>query len=124
MLKMNNMKKSLSFVALLSMLALGQGAFAWTYDGIGSLNPFTNFGRGFGGNDCACQKVQNPCCEQQKTTCGKRHLTFGQPAGYAVPIYVPTECGQNAVPIIYDEQCPCNIPLMPRDNCNNCQRRY
>ena len=132
---MIKMKKYFSLVALLSMIALGQSAFAWTSDGIGSLNQFTNFGRGFGGNDCACQKVQDPCCEKQQPKCGKRHLTFGCPAGYAVPVYVPCECAENgAVPIIYDEQNAYENIIMPNNcnrcnnyvqpKCNNCQRAY
>lgn len=124
------MKRNLPFFTLLALLIFTQGAFAWTYDGLGSLNPFTNFGRGYGNSNCGCQQVQNQCCENQQNDCyyknGKRHLTFGRPAGYAVPVYVPCDCNDcGAVPIIYDENCPCNIPLQPLDNCNNpCSKKY
>ncbi len=38
------MKKFLSVLALFGFLTIpAQGAFAWTYDGLGSLNPFTGF---------------------------------------------------------------------------------
>lgn len=36
------MKKILGFFTLLAFLTIpAQGAFAWTYDGLNSLNPFT-----------------------------------------------------------------------------------
>ena len=117
------MKKFLSFITLLAFLAIPNGAFAWTYDGLGSLNPFTNFGRGFGGNDCACQKVQTPCCNQQPK-CGKKHLTYGCPAGYAVPVYAPCECAENgAIPLIYDDQNAYDSIIM-QNNCNRCNNNY
>lgn len=99
------MKKILPFFALMTFLTLPQGAFAWTYDGLGSLNPFTNFGRGFGGNGCGC-KVER-CARQKLTKCEKLHgikIIRGKNTGCAAPVepiymdtYVPysnkcTEC--------------------------------
>lgn len=90
------MKKILSTFALLAFLAIPQGAFAWSYDGIGSLNPFTNFGRGFGGDGCGC-KVER-CQKRKLTKCEKLHgvkLIRGTNCGCAAPvqpIYMETNC--------------------------------
>ncbi len=62
------MKKTISSLALFAFFLLpAQGAFAWTYDGLGSLNPFTGF------RNCnKCEKVKpqkchkSDCCEKVK----------------------------------------------------------
>ncbi len=80
------MKKILPFFTLLAFLAVPQGAFAWSYDGLGSLNPFTNFGRGFG-NDCGC-KVER-CHRPKLTKCEKLHgvkIIRGKNTGCAAPV--------------------------------------
>ena len=85
------MKKMLSLFSLLAFLAIPQGAFAWTYDGIGSLNPFTNFGRGFGNSECGC-KVER-CHRPKLTKCEKLHgvkIRRGEPCGCAAPVVMPT----------------------------------
>ncbi len=90
------MKKILSLLSLFTFLAIPQGAFAWTYDGLGSLNPFTNFGRGFGGNaECGC-KVER-CNRPKLSKCEKLHGVRiyqgnyqGEPCGCAAPVIMPT----------------------------------
>lgn len=102
------MKKILSAAALFAFLAIPQGAFAWTYDGLGSLNPFTNFGRGFGGNDCGC-KVER-CQRPKLSKCEKLHgvkIIQGQPCGCAAPVQT----------IYMDE------PVY-REPCTNCHRAF
>ncbi len=74
------MKKFLSLIALTAFLTIPQGAFAWTYDGLGSLNPFTNFGRGFG-NNCGCERPKLTKCEKLHGVKIK-----GEPCGCAVNI--------------------------------------
>lgn len=100
------MKKILSLFSLFAFLAIPQGAFAWTYDGLGSLNPFTNFGRGFGGNsECGC-KVER-CNRPKLTKCERLHgvkIRYGEPCGCAAPVIVPME--------------QINEP------CNNCTRAF
>ncbi|MBP3821598.1 hypothetical protein J6G99_08155 [bacterium] len=102
------MKKLLSFLTLFTFLAIPQGAFAWTYDGLGSLNPFTNFGRGFGGNsECGC-KVER-CVKPKLTKCEKLHgykIRTGQPCGCAAPVIIPAE------------------PIMETPHCTNCTRAF
>lgn len=82
------MKKIFSLIALIAFLGIPQGAFAWSYDGLGSLNPFTNFGRGFGENGCGC-KVER-CQKQRLTKCEKLHgvkiIRRGTPCGCAAPV--------------------------------------
>ena len=102
------MKKILSIAALFTFLAIPQGAFAWSYDGLGSLNPFTNFGRGFGGNDCGC-KVER-CQRPKLSKCEKLHgvkIIRGTPCGCAAPVQ----------PIYMDE------PVY-REPCTNCHRAF
>ena len=123
------MKKTLSLIALLAFLAIPNGAFAWTYDGLGSLNPFTNFGRGFGG-DCGC-KVER-CHRPKLSKCEKLHgvkIQRGQPCGCAAPIeYTPVIMEEpvqiGAMPVIID-----NMQNYPRKNysptpCTNCHRAF
>ncbi len=91
------MKKILSLMALFTFLAIPQGAFAWTYDGLGSLNPFTNFGRGFGNSECGCQVER--CQRPKLSKCEKLHgykIQRDEPCGYAAPIIVPmqNECSE------------------------------
>ena len=70
------MKNLFVTLGVLGVLALStQGAFAWTYTGLGSLNPFTNFGRG--DTDCGCKKVER-CA----------NVIEQQPCGCAAPIEV------------------------------------
>lgn len=96
------MKKILSLFALFVFLSIPQGAFAWEYDGLGSLNPFTNFGRGFGGSDCGC-KVER-CVKPKLTKCEKLH----------------------GVKIIKGRNCGCAAPVEPiyMEPCTNCKRAF
>ncbi|MBQ8460313.1 hypothetical protein IJ541_09460 [bacterium] len=85
------MKKLFTTLGLLAFMAIPmQGAFAWEYDGLGSLNPFTNFGRGFGNSNCGCQKVDK-CARPKLTKCEKLHgvkIIRGEPCGCAAPVIV------------------------------------
>ena len=70
------MKKTLASLALFAFFFLpAQGAFAWTYDGIGSLNPFTGF------RNCnKCEKVKpqkcNNKCEKVIPKCNECKKAF------------------------------------------------
>lgn len=59
------MKRTIASLALFAFFFLpAQGAFAWTYDGIGSLNPFTGF------RNCnKCEKVKKDKCYRKKQKC-------------------------------------------------------
>ena len=62
------MKKLMATIALFGFFLMSaQGAFAWTYDGINSLNPFTGF------RSCnKCEKVKKDKCHRvKKTKCNK-----------------------------------------------------
>ena len=100
------MKRFLATLGFLSFVLLPmQGAFAWEYDGLGSLNPFTNFGRGFGNSGCGCQKVVRP----KLTKCEKLH-------GYKIiKDEVPTGC---AAPIIYE------TIIVPEQRCPGCMKAF
>ena len=100
------MKKLFMTFGVLAFLAIPAQTFAWEYDGLGSLNPFTNFGRGFGGNDCGCQKVER-CQKPKLSKCEKLHgykIIKGEPCGCAAPVMIEME------PVI--------------EPCNNCQRAF
>lgn len=95
---MKNLFTTLSLLAFLTIPA--QGAFAWTYDGLGSLNPFTNFGRN---TACGCQKPKLTKCEKLHGVKIKREQ--GEPCGCAAPVeYVKV------------------IPM--QNNCTGCQRAF
>ncbi|MBO5385432.1 hypothetical protein J6A64_03875 [bacterium] len=102
------MKKLLTTLGLFAFLSIPTQAFAWTYNGLGSLNPFTNFGR----NDnvaCGCQKVEK-CKKPRLTKCEKLHgvkIKRGCVTGCAAPI-------QTYYYKVYPN----------RHNCNNCQRAF
>ena len=102
------MKKLLTTLGLFVFLSIPTQAFAWTYNGLGSLNPFTNFGR----NDnvaCCCQKVEK-CKKPRLTKCEKLHgvkIKRGCVTGCAAPI-------QTYYYKVYPN----------RHNCNNCQRAF
>ena len=52
------MKKVFAALGLLTFMVLPmQGAFAWEYDGLGSLNPFTGF-RNCNPCRCKCERVR------------------------------------------------------------------
>lgn len=62
------MKKLFASIALFAFFFLpAQGAFAWTYDGLNSLNPFTGF------RNCnKCEKVKKDKCHKvTKNKCNK-----------------------------------------------------
>jgi hypothetical protein len=97
------MKKLLSLFTLLAFFAIPQSAFAWSYDGLGSLNPFTNFGRGFGNSECGCQRPKLTKCEKLHGVKIKRTTYYeGQPCGCAAPVIIE--------------------PVM--DKCPNCHRAF
>ncbi len=94
---MKNLFTTLTLLAFLIVPA--QGAFAWQYEGLNSLNPFTGF------RQCnKCEKVEK-CKKPKLTKCEKLHgvkIKKGEPCGCAAPI-------------IMEE---------PVQRCNNCQRAF
>jgi hypothetical protein len=100
------MKRLFATLGLLAFLAIpAQSAFAWEYDGLGSLNPFTNFGRGFGNSSCGCRDMARP----KLTKCEKLH-------GYKI-IKDEAPCGY-AAPIIYE------TIVVPENHCNECLKAF
>ena len=98
-----SMKNLLASVALFAFLTIpAQGAFAWTYDGIGSLNPFTLFGTRTA--KCGCEKPK-------LTKCEKLH-------GVKIKKERGTACGC-AAPVEYVKIVP-----MQGNTCTNCQRAF
>lgn len=79
------MKNLFTTLTLLAFLAIpAQGAFAWTYEGPNSLNPFTGF------RQCnKCERVKKERCKKPKLTkCEKLHgvKIKGVSCGCAAPI--------------------------------------
>ncbi len=102
---MKNLIATFSLLALLTIPA--QGAFAWTYDGLGSLNPFTLFGTRT--NNQCCQKVEK-CKKPKLTKCEKLH-------GVKIKKEKGQACGC-AAPVEY-------VKIVPMQNtCNSCQRAF
>lgn len=97
----DSMKKLFTTLSLFAFLAIpAQGAFAWTYDGLGSLNPFTNFGRN---TACGCQKPKLTKCEKLHGVKIKREK--GEPCGCAAPVEY--------------------VKIVPMQNtCSDCQRAF
>ncbi len=103
---MKNLFTTLTLLAFLTIPA--QGAFAWSYEGPNSLNPFTGF------RQCnKCEKVKVEKCKKPKLTkCEKLHgvkikraQIKGQPCGCAAPVeYIKV------------------VPM--QNNCNNCRRAF
>lgn len=77
------MKNLLAAFTLFAFLTIpAQGAFAWTYEGLNSLNPFTGF------RQCnKCEKVEK-CKKPKLTKCEKLNgvKIKGEPCGCAAPI--------------------------------------
>lgn len=69
-LRSGSMKKMIASVALFAFFMIpAQGAFAWQYDGLNSLNPFTGF------RNCnKCEKIKKQKCQKVKKDkcCAKR----------------------------------------------------
>ena len=87
------MKKLFTTLSLLAFLVIpAQGVFAWTYDGLGSLNPFTGFRNC---NPCKC-KVER-CKKPKLTKCEKLHgykIIRGSECGCAAPVIIEEEMNQ------------------------------
>jgi hypothetical protein len=86
------MKKIFTTLAMCSFLLITtQGAFAWTYEGMNSLNPFTGF------KQCnKCVKVEK-CQKQKLTKCEKLRgvkIVKGKNTGCAAPIQTEKKCIQ------------------------------
>jgi len=97
---MKNLFATLSLFALLLIPA--QGAFAWTYDGLGSLNPFTLFGTRTA--KCGCEKPKLTKCEKLHGV--KIKKVQGEPCGCAAPVQE-------------------YVKIVPMENtCTNCQRAF
>lgn len=82
------MKNFLAFFTVLAFLSIPAQAFAWSYEGPNSLNPFTGF------QQCnTCVKVKKVKCKKPKLTkCQKLNgvkLDKGMPCGCAAPIQQP-----------------------------------
>lgn len=101
---MKNLFATFTLLAFLTIPA--QGAFAWTYEGLNSLNPFTGF------RQCnKCQKIEK-CKKPKLTKCEKLHgvkikKVQGEPCGCAAPI-------QEYVKIF----------PMKNNTCTNCRRAF
>ncbi len=84
------MKKTIASLALFAFFLLpAQGAFAWTYDGIGSLNPFTGF------RNCnKCEKVK--CHKVKKAKCDP-----------CQKVKIVPRCEKCTKAFNTEENCPC-----------------
>lgn len=101
------MKNLFASIALFAFLTIPfQGAYAWSYEGVQSLNPFTNFGRN---GQCACQKVEK-CKKPKLTKCEKLH-------GVKIKKAKVTGC---AAPVEYIKVMPYAAPA----NCAGCQKTF
>ncbi len=91
------MKKLFTSFAVLAFLTIpAQGAFAWSYEGLNSLNPFTGF------RQCnKCEKVEK-CKRPKLTKCERLH----------------------GVKIKRGEPCGCAAPIIMQPTCTNCQRAF
>ncbi len=99
------MKNLFTTLTLLAFLAIpAQGAFAWTYEGPNSLNPFTGF------QQC------NKCVKVKKEKCKKPKLTKCEKLKGVKIEGVSCGC---AAPIEY-------IKVYPNENnnCPNCERAF
>ena len=126
------MKKILSLFAVMTFLSVGQGAFAWTFDGLGSLNPFTNFGRGFGGNGCGCEQPRLTKCEKLH---GVKIDYSGKACGYAAPVVIQEQQAPDIMPVIIEQpalrqtvpvyiEMPGYTRQIQMDPCTNCHRAF
>lgn len=87
------MKKLIASLSLFGLLLIpAQGAFAWTYDGLGSLNPFTGF------RNC------NKCEKQDKCY---RPKTANYYNDYRRVQIIPN-CNRCSKTFNMEENCPCN----------------
>lgn len=106
------MKKFLTMLSMFAIFAIpAQSAFAWSYEGPNSLNPFTGF------RQCnKCVKVKKckckcKCKKPKLTKCEKLHgvkikKVQGEPCGCAAPIQE-------------------YIKIVPMQNtCNDCQKVF
>ena len=84
------MKKTFASLALLAVFLMpAQGAFAWTYDGLGSLNPFTGFK-----NRSKCEDK----CYRPKTA---TYNTYQK-------VKIIPNCNLCSKTFNMEENCPCN----------------
>lgn len=95
------MKNLLALFTLFAFLAIPTQAFAWSYEGPNSLNPFTGF------RQCnSCVKVEKCKC---KVKCKKQRLT---------------KCEKlNGVKIHRGQPCGCAAPVQ-QNKCHRCQRAF
>ena len=85
------MKKTIVSLSLFAFFLLpAQGAFAWTYDGIGSLNPFTGF------RNCnKCEKVEKQKCHKVEK------------CNSCAQIRIQPRCNECTKAFNTEETCPC-----------------
>ncbi len=95
------MKRLVTTLGVLAILAIPTQGFAWTYEGINSLNPFTGF------RQCnKCQKVEKTC----KCKCKKPKLT---------------KCEKlNGVKVQRGEVCGCAAPIQYENPCPTCRKAF
>ena len=68
-----------------------QGAFAWTYDGLGSLNPFTGF------RNCNKCEKQDKCYKPRTAKCNT-----------CQKVKIIPNCNNCTKAFNAEENCPCN----------------
>lgn len=84
------MKKIIASMALFGLLLIpAQGAFAWSYNGLGSLNPFTGF------RNCNKCEVKDKCY-RPKTV--KNHQK----------VIISPNCNRCVKTFNTEQNCPCN----------------
>lgn len=83
------MKKTIASLALFGLFLLpAQSSFAWTYDGLGSLNPFTGF------RNCnKCEKKDK--CHRPQTT-------------YYKKVHIIPNCNRCSKIFNMEQNCPCS----------------
>ena len=101
------MKKLFTTLGLFAFLSIPTQAFAWSYNGLGSLDPLTNFGRN-NNIACGCQKVEK-CKKPKLTKCEKLH---------GVKVKRGTVCGCAASIDYYYKVYP------KQNNCVGCQKTF
>ena len=84
------MKKIIASMALFGLFLIPvQGAFAWTYDGLGSLNPFTGF------RNC------NKCEKKDKCYRPRTASTYQK-------VRIIPNCNRCTKTFNMEDNCPCN----------------
>ena len=84
------MKKTIASLALFGLFLMpAQGAFAWAFDGLGSLNPFTGF------------KNRSRCEDKCYRPNATNYNTYRQ-------VRIIPNCNNRTKTFNMEENCPCN----------------